>query len=458
MSVRRALVLLCGFQLLTGCAPSFPYINMPTTPVPIVESIATSSPEPAATPVLTMPPALATSSTPTPSPTPTLSPSASFYISPSTEPQTPLPDFPIIDGSSSTINMHEAIRNYLSDEYILAPQPQHSQTYDALERLIPGSGDPADVVLAVKYYDDTLKDAKARGADLVITPIAKEGFVFVVHNDNPITSLTQQQIRDIYSGRIKNWMDVGGKDEEIILFTRNIDSGSETAMQDFMGGIPFVEGYYTAIKTMEGILFSVREIGSAAIGYNILSWSVAQELEEFDVKTVAVDGVAPTNETLADSSYPLMVYTYSYYNKENEKGKNLTEWLLTEEGQKVITSADYVGINGELPSKDDPAAFDKIYADSYSKAMAYYDGSGFMLREYFIDRASIKALSNGKSKDVTIIWLAFRYHPEDEQWRFIVLTRDKNGEFEVINEGDADEYMSKYETQTREREAVYPPV
>ncbi|MDR0221635.1 MAG: substrate-binding domain-containing protein, partial [Lachnospiraceae bacterium] len=122
--------------------------------------------------------------------------------SPEIKPSMSLPEYPIIDGSSSTVTMDAAIRAYLTDAHIV---DQHSQTYVAIERLVPGNENPADVLLAVKYYDETLQDVAQRGADLVITPIAKEGFVFIVSADNPIDSLTQQQIKDIYSGKITNW-------------------------------------------------------------------------------------------------------------------------------------------------------------------------------------------------------------------------------------------------------------
>ncbi len=69
---------------------------------------------------------------------------------------------------------------------------------------------------------------------LNLEPVAKEGFVFVVSKDNPVESLTQQQIRDIYSGKITNWSEVGGNDEEIIPYQRNNDSGSQNYMNEFM--------------------------------------------------------------------------------------------------------------------------------------------------------------------------------------------------------------------------------
>jgi hypothetical protein len=316
----------------------------------------------------------------------------------------------------------------------------HSQTYEALERIIPGSDDPADVILAVKYYDETLQDAENRGADLVITPIAKEGFVFVLHKDNPVDSLTRQQLRDIYSGKITNWKEVGGKDETIVPYIRNTDSGSQTAMDDFMAGEPVVG---QEASSMRYLLTEVQESGSAAIGYNIFSWSVQQDLDEYDLKTMAVDGVRPENETLSDDSYPLVVYTYSYYNSDNEKGRALTDWLLTAEGQSVIASADYVGISGEMP----PSELPDFYKDEMKCVTLiedYYVSQGLDLEnwslgfERVLDREETQSFSNGKGKDVTALYLVrfFEFETQGEHTRFIVLTREKGKEFEVINEGE----------------------
>jgi len=355
-------------------------------------------------------------------------------------PSVPLPEFPVIDGSSSTVLMHAAIRAYLTDAHFIN---SHSQTYAALERIIPGSGNPADIILAVKYYDETLQDAKERGADLIITPIAKEGFVFILHKDNPVDSLTKQQLRDIYSGKITNWKEVGGRDERIIPYIRNWDSGSQTAMEEFMDGEQIIGREDRVISGMMFLLTQVQETGSAGIGYNILSWSMGQNLDAMGLKAVAVDGIKPENKTLSDSSYPLMVYTYSYYNSGNEKGKNLTDWLLTPEGQRVIASADYVGIFGELPSGEMP----DLYKDEFkaqNKVEEYYMDNGFdyekghFYTERIEDEAETEIFAKGSGKDVTVMFLVhfMEYEPEWEFTRFIVLTRERGGEFVIINEGD----------------------
>lgn len=361
---------------------------------------------------------------------------------PEMNPPLPPPEYPVIDGSSSTVTMHSAIRAYLTDMYLV---DSHSKTYAALERLIPGSADPADVVLSVKYYDETLQDAKNRGADLVITPIAKEGFVFILSKNNPVNKLTQRQLRDIYSGKITNWKDVGGLDEAIIPYIRNWDSGSQTAMEDFMGGEPIVGEKDNIIFSMEFILTRVQNTGSPGIGYSIYSWFMGQNLDRLGLKTVAVDGVKPNNKTLADSRYPLMVYTYSYYNKGNEKGKALTDWLLTAEGQGVIASAGYVGIFGDL-SADEPPDFNKDENDSLVKIEEYYSDGGTLeldkisfYSERLPDRALTETYAAGPGKAVTVLYLVhfYEYETEREYTRFIVLTREKGGAFEVINEGEA---------------------
>lgn len=75
------------------------------------------------------------------------------------------------------------------------------------------------------------KRAEESGVTLLYTPFAREAFVFIVNADNPVNSLTEQQVRDIFSGAITNWRTVGGNDQEIQTWQRPEDSGSQTVMQ-----------------------------------------------------------------------------------------------------------------------------------------------------------------------------------------------------------------------------------
>jgi len=390
-----------------------------------------------------------TTPTPTASVDTTVEPTIQPTATPAPQKPAHLPEYPIIDGSSSTETMHAAIRGHLEDIHLSVT---HSRTYDAFERLMPGAENPADMLLAVKYYDETLADAAERGADLVITPIAKEGFIFLLSKDNPIDSLTQQQIRDIYSGKITNWKELGGLDDEIVPFRRNETSGSQTAMLDFMRGVPFPDGPEDAQDiyisfSMSGLLGEISSTGTPAIGYNIYSWSMEQLLEWQNLKAITIDGIAPSNDTLADGTYPLIIYTYSYYNTGNEKARALTEWLLTDAGQDLITSVGYVGISGKLQS-DDYSYWDLYTDDANSQqcAYSYYHTAGKDFLAYMLlEGTAAEPYANGLGRYLTIVWVCGGYfdwdyttskHIPPEEFRFITVTRDRGGEFEIINEGE----------------------
>jgi|GEM_PF-263421 len=449
-------------------------------------------------------------------------------------PVTTLPEYPVIDGSSSTIPLHSAIRAYLTDVYLTATHTDiysffpgyevigtfgtmehhfetlnykraslpesYSKTYSSLERLIPkseeptdvpqkddkllillgqvpNSKEPADVLLSTKYSDESLQNAKERGADLVITPIAKDAFVFMVNKDNPIDSLTQDQIRDIYSGKITKWSEIAGYLTFSLIrgFSFCSDTLGKTAMLDFMGDTQLINPYPPAVAELSGMpgRALIPDHKQSAIGYNLYSIEKADVLSPKDrallnqqkprvdpfrfsfqsygstydtsfTKFLAIDGVMPTAETIADGTYPLVIYTYSYYNKGNEKGKALTDWLLTEEGQKVIASSGHVGIFGEMPPSE-TINFDKDDSGARITLGKFYEEQNMHITSpiKLHDEALIKALAGEKAKDVTTVYLSEQRLDARSNvvngLRFIVLTRAKGGEYEVINEGDVAE-------------------
>jgi len=67
-----------------------------------------------------------------------------------------------------------------------------------------------------------------------VVPIVSEGFVFLTNRDNPVKDLSLRQIKDIYSGKVTNWKDVGGTDKKIVAYQRQPNSGSQTGMLDLV--------------------------------------------------------------------------------------------------------------------------------------------------------------------------------------------------------------------------------
>jgi phosphate transport system substrate-binding protein len=219
-----------------------------------------------------------------------------------------------------------------------------STTAEAYEALIYGR---ADAIFVAQPSKGQLAKAKTAGVELKITPIGREAFVFFVNTANPVTNLTLDQVRDIYSKRVTNWKQVGGRDEAITPFQRPEDSGSQTAMlamvmKDQAIAQPLKE---ERISGMGGIVNEVagyRDM-SGAIGYSF-RWYATVMNSNPSIRLLTIDGVEPTAANIRNGSYPLtgelnIVTT----NTRNPNVQKLIDWTVSAEGQALIEKAGYVG-------------------------------------------------------------------------------------------------------------------
>ena len=174
--------------------------------------------------------------------------------------------FPITDGSTSTTNLDKAVRNaILGGEQTVA----HTKTYTSFDNLLNGK---CQLIFTTPLSEAQLQTMEHAGFRHEAEPVAGEGFVFVVNKDNPVNTLTIEQIKGIYSGEITNWKEVGGNDAEIIAYQRNADSGSQNYMISFMGATPLMKPVTDQIPaSMSGILDVIAgyDNGINAIGYSV---------------------------------------------------------------------------------------------------------------------------------------------------------------------------------------------
>ncbi len=132
---------------------------------------------------------------------------------------------------------------YASAYYKLVPEPkdkdrtslawqayglQQTRTAEAYDSLIKGS---ATVIFVAQPSEGQKKRAKEAGVKLKYTAFAREAFVFIVDINNPVNSLSEHQVKDIFSGKTSRWNKVGGSDEHIKVWQRPEDSGSQTIMK-----------------------------------------------------------------------------------------------------------------------------------------------------------------------------------------------------------------------------------
>ena len=140
-------------------------------------------------------------------------------------------NYPKIDGSTVTLPLAEAFKADFTGANINEVEIEHSKTHNAYVNLINGN---ADLILVTYPSEDEKKLAEQQGIELEIVPIVKEAFVFFVNKNNPVENLTLNQIQDIYSGKIKNWSEVGGSNNNILAFQRPENSGSQTGMLELV--------------------------------------------------------------------------------------------------------------------------------------------------------------------------------------------------------------------------------
>lgn len=191
--------------------------------------------------------------------------------------------------------------------------------------------------------------AKEQGNEFEYTEIAKEAFVFFVHKDNPVESLTTEEIKKIYSGKITNWKEVGGKDEEIIAFQRNEGSGSQSMLIRFMAGTPIMDAPTEQVNDlMVGIIDQVSDYKNKtnSIGFSF-RYYMEGIIKNPNVKILKVDGIEPNVENIKNDKYPITtsLYAVTYKNNDNENVQKLLDWILSDEGQEIIEKTGYVGIN-----------------------------------------------------------------------------------------------------------------
>lgn len=328
--MRKILAALLLLALLTGCA----------APVPTEPSTAPT--------ITTTEPTILSTEPPT---EPTQEPTAEPTEPPEADPSAVhlQKDLPKMDGSTSLIPLEAGIRAAIFGKTIedATLDVHHSTTWESFRRLITG-----EVELAFSCPISQEQYGMAEQADFEIkaVPIAMEGFVFAVNADNPVDSLTQEELKGIYSGQITNWAQVGGPDLPIIPYQRNNDSGSQNFMIAFMGDTPLMDAPTELRPTSMARLLDVVALNDnslGAIGYSVYAYAADMYGNGNEIKFIKVDGVAPSRQTFASGEYPLLGTNYALYSASEPADGNvqqLVDWLLTDNGQLAIAKAGYVTI------------------------------------------------------------------------------------------------------------------
>lgn len=256
-------------------------------------------------------------------------------------------NLPRIDGASAAFPVYSAFVNavYPDTTELHDGIFEYSSTSYGYQRLAQKE---IDIFIGAGPSAKQKEFAKECGTTLEYTQIGWEAFVFFVHKDNPIDSLTIEQIKGIYSGEITNWSEVGGANEEIAAFQRDEGSGSQSMMLRFMGDTPLKEAETETIQGMGAVIERVVDYKSksGSIGYSF-RYYIEGIIQNPDIKMIAIEGIAPTAENVRNNKYPIItpVYAVTYEGNTNENVDRLVAWMLSEEGQYIIEETGYVGMS-----------------------------------------------------------------------------------------------------------------
>jgi len=202
--------------------------------------------------------------------------------------------------------------------------------------LIDKTCDIADSSRAIK--DSELDKAVTNGVDPRAHVIAMDGIVLIVNPANSLNALSKKQIKDIYTGSISNWKELGGNDEKIVVVSRDSSSGTFEAFGTLVLGGAKVRPE-ALLQASNQAVASVIARTQGAIGYVGLGYISSE------VKALQVDGVMPSKETVLTDKYPVSRPLYMYTNgAANGTTKDFIDFIMSKEGQKIVDEQGYVGL------------------------------------------------------------------------------------------------------------------
>ena len=209
--------------------------------------------------------------------------------------------------------------------------------------LLEGTTELAQLSRKIKFDERNKLKEQGKTVKEVIT--AYDALAVVVHPSNKVKNLTREQLEEIFTGKIKNWKEVGGDDIKIIPYARETSSGT---YEFFKESVLKNKNYMSGIMSMPATGAIIQSISQTkgAIGYVGLAYL------NKDVKAIHVSYdagktfVEPTIENAKNETYPVVRPLYYYYNAaEESKVKSFIDFVLSNQGQKIVSEIGFITLN-----------------------------------------------------------------------------------------------------------------
>ncbi|OGW92925.1 MAG: hypothetical protein A3K16_02685 [Omnitrophica bacterium RIFCSPLOWO2_01_FULL_45_24] len=254
-----------------------------------------------------------------------------------------------VKGSDTMVNLSQAWTEKYMEENpgdFVAVTGGGSGT--GLSSLISGACDIANSSRNIK--DKEIALARGKGINPYEIKVGLDGLGVVVNTKNSVSKLTIQQLADIFTGKISNWKELGGKDERIVLLSREVNSGTHVYFKEHVlrKGSPDGKEEFAqnALLLPSSQAIADEAAGNpAAIGYYGMGYISPKQKPVAIARDEKSEYVEPTIDNVLSGKYPISRPLFIYTNGE-PKGlvKKFVDFILSKEGQEIVLKTDFVPI------------------------------------------------------------------------------------------------------------------
>ena len=246
----------------------------------------------------------------------------------------------VMDGSTTVLPFGQAaVEQFMKENAGVKFSVSGTGTGNGFKSLADGSAQIANASRFIK--DSEIKSCMDKNVYPVPFAVALDCIVPIVHKDNPVKGLSHAQLKDIYSGKVTNWKEVGGADAPIVVVGRDTSSGTYGTWQEMI----MDKGEKTRVTpkaqvaSSSGAMLSSVSKNKNAIGYEGMGYV------NKTVKGLQVDGVSATAATARSGKYPLSRYLYMFTNGW-PKGEVLDfiMYMQGDAGQKIVNGTGFVSL------------------------------------------------------------------------------------------------------------------
>jgi len=252
-----------------------------------------------------------------------------------------------IKGSDTMVNLGQAwVEEFMAKNPSISIAVTGGGSGTGIAAIINGTCDIAQASRKMKPQEIEL--AKSKGHEVKEIEVAIDALEVIAHPSNPVQQLTIDQLSDIFTGKITSWKDVGGKDEPILILSRERNSGTHVYFLEHVlrkGNEKGPEEFNPRALMLPSSQSIVEEVAgnSRAIGYVGMGYVTERQKRIAVAKTSEGPFVLPSVETALDKTYPIARPLLMYVpNQPNELVKTFLDFVLSDRGQGIVLQMDFV--------------------------------------------------------------------------------------------------------------------